>query len=395
MWTTEAPVPLATAARAAVECGVRVVSDYDSFLALEPVWNSLAEEARAGHPFLRHEWVRSWWECFGEGKDLHILLVSVGDEIIAIAPLMLSQRRMYGLKVRQLEFIQNDQTPQFDFIIPRHSEEAYRAIWRAIVARRRFWDVLVLPNLPAGSRTLQELARFAAQDGFRAGFRRSKEGPYVQFSGEWESYVNGLSRNLRTNVRKAFNRLTRHGRVQLEMISSREQVAGALNDALRIEAASWKGKVGIGISTRPEVQRFYTVLAERTAQLGALRLVFLTAGRVRIAFAYALCYRNRLYALKGAHDSSYGRYSPFNLLCYLVFREGFKRGLAEFDFCGKKDEWMLRWTKQTARYSWLFVFPSSPRMRLLFHAKCRLVPTLRRWRLFRFLRDAVLGRAFE
>ena len=62
MLETEPLSQLADAPPAAAECSVRVVLDFDSFLLLEPVWNALVEEAGVGHPFLRHEWVRTWWE---------------------------------------------------------------------------------------------------------------------------------------------------------------------------------------------------------------------------------------------------------------------------------------------------------------------------------------------
>src|SRR5207248_1296569 len=47
---------------------VEVISDYRAFLGLESSWNDLVHRAGIDHPFLTHEWVRTWWQCFGSGK---------------------------------------------------------------------------------------------------------------------------------------------------------------------------------------------------------------------------------------------------------------------------------------------------------------------------------------
>ena len=40
-----------------------------------------------------------------------------------------TRRRMYGVQVRTLEFLLNDHTPRFDFILGSRSSEACRAVW--------------------------------------------------------------------------------------------------------------------------------------------------------------------------------------------------------------------------------------------------------------------------
>ena len=59
-----------------------------AFDRLETEWNDAVERAAVPHPFLRHEWLHTWWECFGDGRALHIVIVRSNDRIIAIAPLL-------------------------------------------------------------------------------------------------------------------------------------------------------------------------------------------------------------------------------------------------------------------------------------------------------------------
>src|SRR5258708_18847085 len=99
IWGSEAvaaALPRRAIARGA-EYQVEVVSDYESFLALERVWNTLVIEAGVDYPFLEHFWVRTWWECFGAGSAMHIVVVKSGGRVAAIAPLILTPIRMYGV----------------------------------------------------------------------------------------------------------------------------------------------------------------------------------------------------------------------------------------------------------------------------------------------------------
>ena len=357
---------------------VDTVSDFDSLLALEPAWNRLLDEAGIGHPFLRHEWIRTWWECFGAGKRLHVLVVRAGSELVAIAPLMLSREPMYGLPVRRLQLIGNVHTQRADFIVGRWKDKAYRAIWECLSGQRALWDVLVLPQVPAGSPTLERLPALAAQDGFRTGTWRGPDSPRLRLTGSWDDYFSGLDRKHRANLRNRLKRLESLGSVEVEVVAEGPRVDPALDEGLRIEAAAWKGKAGTAIGCHPELRRFYRDLAARAAAAGWLRLHFLTVAGRRIAFGYWLCYNQKLYLLKPGYDPDYARYSPFNLLCQKVLREAFAAGIRVQDFLGAPDPWKRDWTQDVRPHYWLFVFGGGPRARLLNVVKFTLVPRVKR-----------------
>lgn len=375
--------PAASVERAvAAPLSVETVSDWHSFLDLAPVWNHLVAEAGIDHPFLTHEWVREWWESFGADKKLHILVVRAGQDPIAIAPLMLSSARMYGLRVRRLEFIHNVHTPRFDFVVTRRSEETYRAIWGYLLSQKAKWDVLEMRDLPTASQTLKEFPRLAVEGGFLIGIWPSANSPYVPLQGTWDGYFKGLRSHHRSNMRNRLKRLEQLGQVGMEILSHGEQLQGALEEGLRIEAAAWKGKAGSAISSRAELRHFYKSLAERAAQRGWLRLHFLNVNGQRIAFAYSLCYENKLYVLKIGYDPSFAPYSPCNLLTYMALGNAFEVGLAEYDILGVDDKWKLDWTKEVRPHCWMFVFSDGLRARVLHWAKFQLIPRLKQQRLY-------------
>src|SRR5688572_10025792 len=171
----------------AAELHVETVTSYPSFLELEPVWNEIVEAAAPEHPFLEHAWVRTWWECFGGASTLQILVVRAGYRPIAIAPLIVSDTRMWGIMRRRLGFFYNAHVPRADFLIAERHGEVYRAIWRHL-SRNRGWDLLQLCQLQEGSETLETISRFAAADGFPWGTWRSGASMYVPLNVSWNEY---------------------------------------------------------------------------------------------------------------------------------------------------------------------------------------------------------------
>lgn len=361
-------------------CTVETIRDYPAFLSLETEWNDAVERAGVPHPFLSHEWVRTWWDCFGTGHQLHILVVRAHEKIIAIAPLMRESAQMYGLPVRRIRFIANDHTPRTDVIVAERPDDAYRAMWTALRDDSDRWDVLQLSQLPRESATREAISGLSAADGCTTGIWHSGNSPYLPLTGTWDTYFNSLSAKFRSNVRNRLSRLTKIGETALEVLSDADAIRGACDDAWRLEASGWKSVAGTAITSDPAVNRFYTELVDRATERGWLRLLFLTVGGRRIATSYGAVFQDRLFLFKTGYDPEYATGSPFKVLTYFAVRHAYEEGLAEVDFLGDAEPWKLEWTEASRGHDWMFVFANSRRARLLHTVKFQWVPELKRWR---------------
>jgi len=387
--TAAAAVSFASSRLSAPSIRVETVCDYQSFLDLEPTWSELVKAAGSDSPFLEHLWARTWWDSFGAGSSLRALVVKAADQPIAIAPLILTPARICGMRVRRLGFFYNPHVPHADFIMAEQQDAAYRAIWRHLL-KDPSWDVLQLCQLPAGSRTLQELSKLAAADGCLVGVWPAGESPRVPLGSSWDQYFKTLPAKHRSNLRNRLKRLSRMGEVTLETVTKGGALGPCLEAGLQLESSGWKRETQTAIVSDPEVQQFYSTLAERTAESGWLLLYFLNVGAQRIAFNYCLSYKNRIYCLKVGYDPSYAPYSPFNLLLLRILEGAFQQGVKEYEFLGLTEDWKLQWTNQTDPYYWLFIFRNTPTGRLLHQTKFRLVPSLQRLPFYRSLRDLAL-----
>ena len=364
---------------AAQHATVDIVTEPSAFLDLEAAWNDAVERAGVPHPFLRHEWIRTWWDNFGGAGRLHIIVVRHGETVTAIAPLMTETVRMYGLSVRRMRLLHNEHTPRIDFIVAGRHRESYRRIWDAIASTAHDWDVLQLGQVPRDSETLSIIQDFAEADGCPAGIWPSGDAPFLRVHGRWDDYYNGLSAKFRQNLRNRLSRLTRIGTPALETLDDHLAVAER-DEAFRLEASGWKDRDGTAINADPAVHNFYSQLAERAADNSWLRLLFLTVEGRRIAVSYGARYANRLFLLKTGYDPEFEKCSPFKLLTYFASRDAFTAGFDEVDFLGDSEPWKLEWTSTTRPHEWLFVFGRSPRARLLHSAKFQIAPALKKWR---------------
>ena len=380
MATTAAePIAAPVASRA---LNLQIIRRYGHFLELEPAWDSLLESIGNQNPFLEFSWARSWWDSFGSGSELNIVVIWDGEQAVAIVPLMRTPIRMMGLSISRLGFFYNSHVPRTDFIVARGRPDAYRLIWQHLTSQRD-WDLLQLCQLETASQTMLEMLELAHADGYPTGVWASSESPYVGLDQSWPEYSAGLATKHRSNLRNRFKRLKAAGNVRLETASGEEDIDTLLDAGYALEAAAWKGEAGTAIASSGDLRNFYHAFAQSAARRGWLRLHFLCAEDRRIAFDYSLEYNGSVFLLKQGYDPEYSAYSPSNLLLSMELEEAAGRRGARFDFLGDFAEWKRCWAQESTSHSWLYIFARTPKARLAHYLKFVLAPIAKRFKRIR------------
>jgi CelD/BcsL family acetyltransferase involved in cellulose biosynthesis len=367
---------------------VEVVTDYQTFIELEPAWNRLVEEANIEFPFVRHEWIRALWDCFDHGGTLNILIVREGERPIAIAPLMRDQVRMYGIPVRRMRGISNVYTERFDFILSGRPAECCAAIWAYLSEHAHDWDVLELRQLPADSDVIGHLPRSEIQRRLLLAEWVSTESPYIPVRQSWETYFSSLKKGHRANIRKSQQHLeaSASAPLDLDVVVSNDRLDADVEEAMNLEAVAWKDEGGTAIRSHQDSREFYRQILQTAGERGWLRIYFLTLGCKRIAVRIALLFRNRVFMLKSGYDPEYAAHSPGHLLCHKILDEAWRLKFDEVDFLGNRERWKLNWSRDLRRHSWLFAFTKRPKSRLLYYLKVNLIPRIKESRFYSPLR---------
>jgi CelD/BcsL family acetyltransferase involved in cellulose biosynthesis len=313
---------------------------------LEPIaseWDALATRLDAA-PFLRPGWVEAWMEGFANG-GLTVLAARRGDELVGVLPL----RRAAG---RVLAAPANSHSPLSGSLAD--GEAAARALVDALLRERA-----ARTDFLYGDRADFVLSDLCERRPSIA--RVVSEQPYVDVSGDFDTYLAGLARKHRKEAGRLRRKLEAQGELRFEFADGSERLDELLEEGFAIEGSGWKTENGTAIVSDPEARRFYTSVARWAADRGWLRLAFLRLDGRALAFDYCLDSGGSFYALKGGYDPEFRRFGPGTVLTYESIARAFADpGLRTYEFLGVSDEYKLAWTATTHERLRVQSFSRSP-----------------------------------
>jgi CelD/BcsL family acetyltransferase involved in cellulose biosynthesis len=345
---------------------IHVVNRYDDFKQLREQWNKLLFKSLHPMVFLTHQWIDVWWKAFGEDKELFILLVQDGHDVVAIAPFMINkgQHIVVGetntrVEVKKIEFLANAHTPRADLILRDDKPiEACEAITEFLLNDRRdSWDLLSLTYLLGSSPAAKYLKASLTEHGVHYKEYSQMSTPYVPITDCWNDYFNKLQPRFRRNLVSRMRKLVECGNINLMVYRDVDGLGDILKEVFNVAAMSWKAKEGTALSSTIQSRKFYTELAYAAAKEGWLELFILYLERKPMVFDFCLRYDNKLFDLKTEFDETYASYGVGNIIKYKQFQSIFSSDLAEFDFLGPSMMWKQRWSMESERkHTMLYVF---------------------------------------
>lgn len=180
---------------------------------------------------------------------------------------------------------------------------------------------------------------------------RIQQQPYIETGNKpipahYEEFFQTISKNLRQNCNKAYNRAEREGdSFSTQILTEPDQVIAGVVQYGEIESQSWKADQGTAISADNEQGLFYQDMMSQLAQRDAAYVwYFLVSGHVA---AVDLCVSNNghLIILKTTFDEQFSRYSPALLLKMQMIKhyaEHPELGIKNIEFYGKAMDWHKR-----------------------------------------------------
>jgi CelD/BcsL family acetyltransferase involved in cellulose biosynthesis len=355
---------------------VEAIDSFERFRALAAAWNGLLAQSDVDNPFLRHEWVECWWNSYGGGKELLVLLVKEGEDIVAIAPLMRCRSRWRKLPVRIVTFIANEHSLRLGVIMKNDDPAILRQIMVHLQERCRY-DLILLDLVENDSATEKGITALASYDGRRYLPMESFRSPYIPSAGCWEEYLKGRSKNFRHKISRIANLCRRRGDCTVTNYSG-SGVEQALDAVLCISKKTWKFRSKTAIASNGRDTKFYRLLAETASAKGWLNLWILRAGGAPAAFAYNLDYGGKIYALKIGFDETFSALAPSEYLNACAIRACFEEGRREYDWLGKDLPFKMRWTSACRLHRKHLLFSGRLYGRALFFLETGIVPLLKK-----------------
>ncbi len=373
---------------------VDTVSTIADFETLRGEWDQLLATTRQPHLCLTHDWLAAWWEAFGSGEgQVAVLVAREGGRAVAAAPLQRRATRVAGVPVRSLEFAANLHTFRFDLVLPADRDPAplLEGLLDHALDGNAPPDTLFFKDLPRDSPTVAALERFAERRGLAIARENERLSPCVRTEGEWEAYFRGLSKSLRSALRRTRKRCLEAGAV-FERVDDGPGAARLLEEGLALEAEGWKGREGTAILASPEEASFYRGLLRRLEGTGRLEQYSLRLEGRLIGWDLCVTHAGACHDLKTAYAEDQAFLAPgYTLQAMLTERLFQAPEVGIYDMLPPAAEYKRRWSREGVEQVSVRLYARTARGRLAHLLQGRLRPLMRRSSLLRRAKRRAFG----
>ena len=228
---------------------------------------------------------------------------------------------------------------------------------------------LQMARLPAGSLLIPALrAALAGKAFLRDGSARPT--PTIKLDASWKDPASRFNSGRRSDFRRAERKASQLGRVSFEILSpARPEFDRLFDEAVAVEARSWKGEAGTALAIDTGRERFFRIFFRSAAELGQFRVAFMRIDGRAVAMQMGLECLDRFWLFKIGFDEEYGRCSPGTLLMLHTIGWAADRGLRGYELLGSAEPWISElWTREEHEYVGLSIYPFNVRGAVAFAA---------------------------
>lgn len=326
---------------------VRIIQNHEEMDSLAGAWEALA--AKSDCPTQQFHWARASAASFAAPDKLRVVVVGE-PQPVAILPL-----------------IERSAIPgRLEWLGGRELYEPTDALYADPSDASLLADALVhlgaplfLNRVPADSPLIAAMESACRKRGILVN-RSGKACPLIPLDDTWVEPEQHFNAGRRSDLRRARRTAEQKGPVRFEVLSpTLEELEPLFNEALRVEASSWKGLNGSDLSSDGSRGSFYRQYAAAASQRGILRLCFMQIGDQVAAMQIAVECGRGFWLLKIGHRGDYDRCSPGTLLMLETVRYAAMRGLASYEFLGKVEPWTQVWTRTVRPCVSLLFYPAT------------------------------------
>jgi len=297
-------------------------------------WNALVGQGVLNAPFLRHEYLSTWWSTRGGGEwpaETTLCLVSAHEngQLVGLAPLFFATNRD-GLPALML--VGSIEISDYqDLIVGPEQHAAFITgllNWLEANAPQP-WSLLDWYNLPETSPTLQALQAESAKRGWTYTEEVYQPSPSIPLPGDFELYLSSIDKKQRHEIRRKMRRAEESGKnVRWYIVEDETQLDSEIEDFLHL------------MRQDPEKAAFLTEVmhsqmkasVHAAFKAGWLQLAFIEIDGEKACGYLNFDYDNKIWVYNSGIDQRFRELSPgWVLLGYLLqWANDHKR--REFDF---------------------------------------------------------------
>jgi len=324
---------------------VRTFKEFDS---LADEWNALLATSSSDTVFLRHEWLSLWWKHMAEGRQLSIVIVRDGKELLGILPLAEREPQRSRMMPRVLEFLGSGVigSDYLDAIVRRERRREVMAAFAEHLNSRAL--MLQLSQLRGTECIVTELSRQLTPKGWSAESAKINVCPYIDLTDQtWEGYLDTLGPQVRKGINRCLRNLPKTSGFRVDCIETPDEAEKALEILIDLHLKRW-GADGRSEAFQSEsVIAFHREFVQLAARRGWLRLLVLYLNDVPASALYALRYGPTFYFYQSGFDPSFSKQSVGVAVMAVAIKRAIEEKALEYDLLHGGEEYKFHWSHET------------------------------------------------
>ena len=312
-----------------------------------PDWNALLAESITNVPFLRYEYLASWWQTLGGGewKDAALSVVTAheSDRLIGIAPLFQTINRD-GLPALML-LGSIEISDYLDLIVrPVDLSRFLGGVMDELASQPpEAWSVLDWYNLPDTSPTLAALREESTKRGWTYAEEIYKPTPSIPLPGDWETYLLGIDKKQRHEIRRKMRRAEESDqKVRWYIVEDEQQLDSEIDAFLALMANDPEKAAFLTEPMRAQMR----ATAQTAFREGYLQLAFMEVFSQKAAGYFNMDYGNKIWVYNSGLDRKFMELSPGWVLLGYLLQWANEHKRAEFDFMRGDEDYKYKFGGQ-------------------------------------------------
>ncbi|MGC1374996.1 MAG: GNAT family N-acetyltransferase [Anaerolineales bacterium] len=313
-------------------------ASFDSLEFPASAWNELLTGSVTDAPFLRHEYLSTWWNTLGGGewKDVKLALISASEDgaLRGIAPLFLNGSSLMLLGSIEI-------SDYLDLIArPEHLPRFVTCLldWLTTTYPEP-WSLLDWVNLPEGSPTLAALKAESVKRGWSYSEEIYQPTPTIPLPGDFETYLESLDKKQRHEVRRKMRRAEESGRaVRWYIVTDAVALDAEMDAFIALMAHDPQKETFLTPAMRVQMK----ACARAAFHAGYLQLAFLEVDGQKACAYLNFDYANRIWVYNSGLDRQFMDISPGWVLLGHLLQWANDHKRSEFDFMRGDEEYKYR-----------------------------------------------------
>jgi CelD/BcsL family acetyltransferase involved in cellulose biosynthesis len=316
-------------------------NNLDELAPYADAWDHLSSSV----PFSGWTWLSTWWRHYGAGEkstDRELCVLAVfddGESLVGLAPWYIQSTTAFGSVVRMLgsgevcsdyltllcrhdleEDVAEIVAEYLTDTLPDHTSEHYR------------WDRLELFGVDCEDRPTDYLAESLRHRGCTIHRRSTVNCWRIDLPTDWETYLAGLSKKFRQEVRRLERKYFESGKAVLRTIDKLGDLPKGLELLVELHQRRWHSLGKPGCYASPNFTNFLCEVSPLLMQQGQMQIQWLEIDAQPAAVEYQLVGGGVVYDYQTGIEPDAVEHQPGKLTNMANIRRAIESGHRGYDF---------------------------------------------------------------